>query len=237
MRCKWLLASIAALCVFSTAASAGIVALNGGTMALTAQQGNPFVYKFGMAPQGPTYPQSQTGSATAGNSYGSATYTIDSNLITLTSSFHRDGSFTDISKASVISAFGSLNFTVDQDSYYSLSGEHALTGGQRVSMQVIFDDVTTGVRCFRNYQYSENSLNEVLTLGQPTGEHAELTGDIIGPLVAGHRYSLSFNYQIANPLGADGGASSVGNLYVTLCPEPGSALLLVLGALATVRRR
>lgn len=225
------------LCGLATA-SAGIIALDGGTMAVMAQQGDPPAFQYALAPQGPTYPQSQTASATAGASWGTATYTIDSNLITLTTSFHRDGSYVNDNQLSVVSAFGSLNFTVDADSHYELTGQHALTGDQRVSMQVILDNLTTGVRLFRHYQYSEYTPDEVLNLGQPDGEFSELTGDAIGPLVAGHQYALNFSYQIVNPLGADAGADSIGNLHVILLPEPGTALLLLaLGTLGVLRRR
>jgi len=218
-------------------ASAGIVALDGGPMAVIAQQGNPYQFQYAMAPQGPTYPQSQSGSATAGNSSGSATYTIDRNLVTLTTQFQRDGSYFNDSLVSTTYAMGAMEFTVDADSYYALSGQHVLTGGQRISLQVNFDDLTTGTRPFHQYQYSEQTPNEVLNVGQADGEYSEMTGTAVGPLVAGHRYSLSFNYAIVNPLGADGGASAIGGLNVILCPEPTSGLLLALGVLGLLRRR
>lgn len=219
------------------AASAGIVALDGGTMAVMVQQGSPYDFRYATAPQGPNYPQTQSGSAATAASSGSATYTIAQNLITLTTTFHRDGSYVNDGQLSAVSVIGSLNFTVDADSYYALSGQHTLTGSQLISMQAIFDDLTTGTREFRHYQYSEQTPNEVLNVGQADGEYNEMTGTPIGPLVAGHHYSLSFSYQIANPLGADSGASSLGSMNVILCPEPASALLLALSMLRIRRHR
>lgn len=219
------------------AASAGIVALDGGTMAVIAQQGMPFDFRYVTAPQGPDYPPSQSGIAATAASSGSATYTIARHLITLTTTFHRDGLYLSDGMLGTVSAFGSRNFTVDADSYDALSGQHALTGSQRIRMQVIFDGLTTGARAFRHYQCSENTPHEVLHLGQSDGEYSDLAGAPIGPLVAGHRDSLSFNYQIANPRGTDAGASSVGSLNVILCPEPANALLLALSMLGIRRRR
>jgi len=219
------------------AASAGISSVDGGSVLLVAEQGDPSLSQYSMLPPLATIPQTRSGSATAGASDVSLQYRIRTTGLAFTSSMDRDGSYVDDNLVSMACFFGGMDFTVDADSTYTISGQHALTGSQRVTAQVYFTDLTANTTLFSDYQYSEYTTDEVLVLGQLTGEYNDLSGAATGPLIAGHQYSLSFNYMIVNPLGTDTGASSVGNINVAISPEPTSALLLALGLIGMLRRR
>jgi hypothetical protein len=219
------------------AASAGIVEVTGGSMSIIAQQGDPFTFDYVSVPVDATVPQYQSGTATAGASTGDAGYYVHNYGIALWSAFERDGSYMNDSMLSQVSLLGGLNFTVDQDSSYVLTGFHALSGEQRVSMQVSLMDLTDDIQLCRDYQYSENAPDELLRLGQPDGEFNSFTGSATGSVVAGHEYSLSFSYQLVNSLGADDGASSLGAIGLVILPEPSTALLMALGLLGVLRRR
>jgi len=220
-----------------TSASAAITSVEGGAVTVLAQQGLPYQIQYTNAPAGSGVPQTQTANVAAGASSGAVQYTIASNSVAVSTSCQRDGSYQNDSLLSYVSIFGSLEFTVDADSSYTIWGQHALSGAQRVSLLVSFTDVTTSTSLFSNSQYSEYTPNELLVVGQLTGESNNLTGSLTGPVVAGHQYRLVLSYMIVNPLGTDAGASSLGDVNVAISPEPTSGLLLALGLLGFARRR
>lgn len=131
-----------------------------------------------------------------------------------------------------------VQFTVDQDTPYALSGFYNLAGLERLTFKGVLTDVTTAQALFRNQQESYSTANENFTLGEtngdtPYGELSQfLSGDLTGTLTGGHTYELEYNFLVSHWVGSGQTADANGQIVLQIgaaIPEPST--LAALGGL------
>lgn len=135
-----------------------------------------------------------------------------------------------------------IYFSVDMDVAFVASGSYTAIDplGNRVNYFVFLHDLTTATDVFYSYQESRSTPNESFTLGGTSGDHGNtFTGSLSGTLLAGHEYRLGTNTFVFSQSASAAGASASGSISLALVPEPGSAILLLvgLGMLGTTARR
>lgn len=172
----------------------------------------------------------------AGGSWTTMSYALDQ---------QRPGAF--ISRGQSFNQY--LTFSVDVDSTYDLSGDYTVTDVTTDSGQVLFNlylyDETDATYLAYNRQESRNTTNESFTLGLMEGDYVhEFTGSLTGDLLVGHQYRWFWQALTQTNPDADGGASAVGNITLTVhdanpIPEPATFTLFAIGlaGLCAMRRR
>ncbi|MDJ0521639.1 MAG: PEP-CTERM sorting domain-containing protein [Planctomycetota bacterium] len=226
-RCALAVFLLLAAAAFSQEAWADSITLKGGTQQVTVTNGSSTGSAFHTAPN-PGSSWSQTTQATRSRSGGSyaSTGTLITDLgqtefdldMTLSASrYRREG------RRGSATAFGTLYFTADEALDYTLSGGLTRTSGSgTVQHRVLLIDDTANTELY-NSGYVSNSTSTSLT-------GAGLTGS----LIAGHAYSLSFEY-FAGTTAHNGSIAATGDLLLSFAgtgspvPEPGTLALLGLG--------
>ena len=148
-----------------------------------------------------------------------------------------------------------LNFTVAEDTTYSLAGLYDVDGSGsagRVLSDIVFTDVTNNTELFKDLSWSESTLNESFTLGDAgDGDLFNTTnGSLTGNLLAGNSYRFYFNNYTGAYPDADGGATGSGCLSLSIggvgganscgaesVPEPAPLMLMSLGLAGLIIRR
>jgi hypothetical protein len=139
---------------------------------------------------------------------------------------------------SLASTRAELFFTVDADVAYSFSGDYSMVGAARsMQLRAWLWDMDAGVDIYNESHWSIATNGESFALGTPGGDLFDtLTGSQQGTLLAGVRYRLILDAFLSGA--ATGQASAVGDISMTLVPEPGTGLLIALGlCLAVAGRR
>jgi hypothetical protein len=141
-----------------------------------------------------------------------------------------------------------LEFAVDEDAPYQLSGflnvtDVGETEGGYVNQSATLYDSSAGVIPFSGQQQSVRTHDEEFILGGLEGDEINQLhpgSSLMGMLFADHTYTLSYLYMIAAEEDADSGASAVGNLTLKIgtVPEPSAvALCAIFAVLGLIRRR
>ena len=134
-------------------------------------------------------------------------------------------------------SWGYLEFSVDQELPYTITGAYAMTGGNRIGLAAVLTDFSTGSTFFSNSQESRYKATEVFHVGGTGGDYGnDLSGNQSGTLLANHTYWFLYSADITNLGAADSGASALGDLTLWIntqpIPVPGAALLGVIGLAA-----
>lgn len=125
-----------------------------------------------------------------------------------------------------------LYFRPDDDVDYVFSGIYSSLDavGHPIVLSLILNDLTTSTTLFSSYDASEDSPNEIFTLGQSGGEFSFVSGRPTGTLISGHDYFLHVFAQIeGDPLAATGTVQGTGFVRLAFVPEPSTAWLMGLG--------
>ncbi len=140
-----------------------------------------------------------------------------------------------------------MEFTVNTNSSYSISGFYDITGLAESKFLVGLADITDSILLFRENSVSRNTVDESHNLGDVTdGDFAnELDGLLTGNLIAGHDYVLSFDSFINAHDGLneyESIASASGNvtLSITAVPLPAAVWLFgsgLIGLIGVARRK
>ena len=130
-----------------------------------------------------------------------------------------------------------IQFTIDEDTPYALSGFYNLAGLDAVQLECKLTDTTASQVLFNNKQRSNNTPNQHFTLGELEGDYAPttyLSGDLTGMLTGGHTYKLAYHFFIMHR-GSNQSAGADGQIRLQIgsaIPEP-STLASVGGLLVT----
>ncbi len=138
-------------------------------------------------------------------------------------------------------AAGEITFTVGHNLTYEIDGLYQLAGEGNIELYVELIDNTDLFSPFLNLQNSSATLNQLFVVGGQDGDNSnDLSGSPTGLLAAGHEYTLVWFYDINNGGGGKGSsdpATALGELTLTLTPEPGTLALLLAGGLGLATRR
>ncbi|HUT61537.1 MAG TPA: PEP-CTERM sorting domain-containing protein [Phycisphaerae bacterium] len=191
--------------------------------------------------ESPTFPFAQYQTATSGGTWGESTYDFSADEHGASFEFLFDlGRSTSDSRAS---GFGEVRFTVSEPVEYNLEGSLSMLGTRRLVMEFELMDFLgyAGHTVYEGSHVSEATPDEAFSFGVAGGDVASVeTGELLGTLAPGVPYGFHYNYWIENyPFDAGSSATADGMLSFTLdaAPEPGSLTLLVVGAIAVLRRR
>lgn len=141
----------------------------------------------------------------------------------------------------------SLEFTVDVDSPYEMSGflkvtDVSPTQSGLVILAAALYDSSSGEIPFLGHQQSVATHDEELTIGGLSGDDENSLhpgSSVTGMLLADHTYALTHHFTIA-AISSDAGAGALGNITLKIgtVPEPSTfALCSILAALGLIRRR
>jgi hypothetical protein len=138
-----------------------------------------------------------------------------------------------------------MSFTANADAAYTVSGFYNATDVGKIGFVyegIWLHDITANIPLFDNSQESRNTANEQFVVGETGGDTSNsLSGSSTGILIAGHEYSLNFEYFIFPHLFGDSGASALGNATLTIndiaAPEPSTLSLLGIGAISLLGYR
>lgn len=144
--------------------------------------------------------------------------------------------------ASRAEGIGTLHFVPTEPLSYELTGSFSLFGTRRILLRVDLVDVSAGYEGGLLYladHESNSTPDESFTLGMVGGDViSREEGALAGTLTPGNLYQLGYHYLVENyPSGSSEAATGEGMLSFTLIPEPGSIVVLGLGAVVFLRRR
>lgn len=181
------------------------------------------------------------------------THTVTDDIASNTSAYLFNHSALLISVDHARGTFGSTNtasrhtipieFSVNQDTPYSLSGFYNLAGENRITLYAQLVDASAGnAVLFRNQQHSTNTPGQAFTLGEIEGDGGGfpstqfLSGSLNGTLLAGHHYKLEYNFLIQRTTTTAGSATASGQLLLQI-PEPASLTLVAIAGLLLIRHQ
>lgn len=240
MRFRMKLVHCVAVCAFalclaiSASAEAGHVVIDATTIKTQAFHGGGMEATDTMT--GTTIPSNDYG--TAGDGGSSARTDIEFTEAAGTTQFVFD--FTHQRAGSPLSFARTIGthvrFTVDQSSIYNLTGFYNVNDvsesiAGNVDFIVTLKDLTDNSDVVIREQRSTATLDESFTLAGGGGDFDNDTfGSLTGSLIANHQYELFFNATILRPnAGGDNGASSTGNLNLTIAPVPEPSAFVLTG--------
>jgi hypothetical protein len=133
-----------------------------------------------------------------------------------------------------------LYFTIDQPYYYSIEGEYTLLGMGTLFVSAQLNKTGQNPEgdpwIFGNGQSSEDTENEILTIGEEGGDKENsLLGSTSGILLPDN-YVVIINFKTLAPSGGDVGATTTGWGKFTLTPEPTSMIMFLICGFGILRR-
>lgn len=123
-------------------------------------------------------------------------------------------------------------FRPDADVDYRISGIYSAldTAGHPISLFVTLTDQTTSAVLFGSFDSSQDTPNEILSVGESGGEFSFVSGLLSGTLSADHDYALSIVARVVgDPQNTAGIVEATGFVRLAFVPEPSTALLFGLG--------
>jgi len=149
------------------------------------------------------------------------------------------GEFPNIYQDSASTSF-TIYFTIDKPYQYSIEGEYALygIGGLNIwtSIEIPTQDPEIDPWIFGNHQSSENTEDEILTIGEQGGDKENnLYGTTSGFLMP-NNYYLNISYGTAATSAGTTDATASGWMNFTLTPEPTSMIMFLIGGFVIFRR-
>lgn len=172
------------------------------------------------------------GPTTASHSQAEITYTSSSSNAEL------DFNFTQTLHGDYASSrfTGNIEFTANVDVAYSLSGLFDIAvdpdiDTPEVETLMFLTDLNDYSGLFDDWNYLSGFSGAHFGLGDPFDSHpSPLSGSLTGNLIAGHSYSLWFDYRRSDT-SQPSPVASVGNVNMALSavPEPSAILLLGMG--------
>jgi MYXO-CTERM domain-containing protein len=148
-----------------------------------------------------------------------------------------------------------LYFTANENTTYNITGQYTVddvTSAGRSYSDVFLQNITSGYTMFRDYSYSDNTVDESFTVGIASEGDMSNTfaGSQAGNLIAGNQYRFQFNNYVQAYPTADGGSSATGCVTLSIggatgagscgsssVPEPMPLTLLGAGLAALGLRR
>lgn len=179
-------------------------------------------------------PFTQTVTASMGQSTSISTFTISDTLIEMLIVEHSRASSAGGQPAFADTTMN-INFSVDQDVRYVLSGRYDALGGDSDKMDQLGEvRLAQGASetLFRNLQRTTDSSVASFVLGEEEGDAVNyLTGSLTGTLTAGTTYFFGASAFTQGFPPTESG-SATGYVRLQLIPEPATGIMLAFGLVA-----